>query len=461
MSSSTRLRYPRRAKRVIDYLTFNKTGRMPSPNPEKKQEEDASVNKPEMEEQAEETKLAAAEGGDDAQMSQKEFREFKQRLAEFIDESEDDEGTDEETQALLDMLKEVRKKKKAIQVQKRKHQLHSEIEKQLAELKELKQAEQGHKEEVRRKQTEEMKGAKTKRQKEGKKKEAGKEKGKGKSSTDKEKGEFLDINTLRNNKSVMKKVDKQMKKMLRDLSPTSESETDSDCSSSEETDYESDSTSFESDSSDENYKKGRRHKKHKKHKKVRSGIKDRPHDKVKMKMNWPQSELKYEFTNRKPVEFKQLSLNQFCAGELEIIRNCKISKVERTGRLALLNKICYYASEFEWPVLLNFYAAWVKLIEKGENSWSDDTTLLEVRMLIGKKGKNFVKNQQGQVNEKEKERTWYCPLFQRNRCTHKEDHKMEINGRSRFVQHLCATCLRKDGNKLKHPESSSACPNML
>ena len=43
----------------------------------------------------------------------------------------------------------------------------------------------------------------------------------------------------------------------------------------------------------------------------------------------------------------------------------------------------YYTNKFERPVLLNFYAAWVKLIEKGENISGDDTCLLEVRMLIG------------------------------------------------------------------------------
>ena len=147
------------------------------------------------------------------------------------------------------------------------------------------------------------------------------------------------------------------------------------------------SSSSEQESSSESCykKKAHKHKKEtKKHKKkVRSGIKDRPHDKVKVQMNWPQSELKYEFTNRKAVEFKQLSLSQFCAGELEIIRHCKISKAEKEGRLAFLNKIMYYTNKFEWSVLLNFYAAWVKLIEKGENTWGDDTCLLEVRMLIG------------------------------------------------------------------------------
>jgi hypothetical protein len=34
----------------------------------------------------------------------------------------------------------------------------------------------------------------------------------------------------------------------------------------------------------------------------------------------------------------------------------------------------YYTNKFEWSVLLNFYAAWVKLIEKGENTWGDDTS---------------------------------------------------------------------------------------
>ena len=121
------------------------------------------------------------------------------------------------------------------------------------------------------------------------------------------------------------------------------------------------SSSEQESNSDSGYKKkAHKHKKETKKykKKVRSGIKDRPHDKVKVKTNWPQSELKYEFTNYKnPVEFKQLSLGQFCAGELEIIRHCKISKTEKEGRLTIINKIMYYANEFEWSVLLIFYAA--------------------------------------------------------------------------------------------------------
>ena len=246
-----------------------------------------------------------------------------------------------------------------------------------------------------------------------------------------------------------------MKKLLATES-SSESVSDSSSSSSSDSDDNSDSDS----SSDSDYKKHKSSKRSRKHKKkIKSGIKDRPHDKVKIKMNWPQSELKYEFTNRKAVEFKQLSMSQFCAGELEIIRHCKISKTEREGRLSLLNKICYYASEFEWPVLLNFYAAWVKLIEKGENTWADDTCLLEVRMLIGKK---VLKKSDSKFSDKNSDRkVWYCPLYQRNKCNvNKEGHYMDIAGKSRYVQHVCASCLRDDNVKLRHPESSSACPKM-
>ena len=135
-----------------------------------------------------------------------------------------------------------------------------------------------------------------------------------------------------------------MKKLLNDKgsdtdSVSSESEVSGESKVNSSIDRSSDylSSSEQESSSESCYqKKAHKHKKEtKKHKKkILSGIKNRPHDKVKVQMNWPQSELKYEVTNRKAVEFKQLSLSQFCAGELEIIRHCKISKTEIEGRLA-------------------------------------------------------------------------------------------------------------------------------
>ena len=56
---------------------------------------------------------------------------------------------------------------------------------------------------------------------------------------------------------------------------------------------------------------------------------------------------------------------------------------------------------------------------------------------------------------------FFCSAFQRSRCQHKYSHSATIQGQLKYCQHVCATCWLKDGNKLAHPESSSACPNKL
>ena len=443
---------PRRVKKSFNYRVFDQLG----------MQSDALIGESEVGDEL----VHGATGGNDS-MSKADFEDLKDRLSIYMDSEESD--TDEETKELVRKLKEVKKKEKVMKNKKRKVELRQEIEKRMKELEELEELE--------------LKGAsKPKKEKSGKKVEQskkGKDKGKSKDTDkgkdkdkDKDKDSVkdskgdelsnLNIKHLRKDTKTKKIVDKHMKQML---ATESNSESDSSISSSSSSDSSTGSGSepnflSSSDSDSETtHKKKNKHKK----KKVRSGIKDRPHDKVKIKMNWPQSELKYEFTNRKAVEFRQLTMSQFCAGELEIIRHCKISKKEREGRLSLLNKICYYASEFEWSVLLNFYAAWVKLIEKGENVWSDDTSLLEVRMLIGKKVLNKTASKYSdKSSEKNFDRkVWYCPLYQRNKCNiSKDGHNLDIAGKSRFVQHICATCLREDKAKMKHPESSSACPHM-
>ncbi|CAC5419318.1 unnamed protein product [Mytilus coruscus] len=76
-------------------------------------------------------------------------------------------------------------------------------------------------------------------------------------------------------------------------------------------------------------------------------------------------------------------------------------------------------------------------------------------MLIGKKVLNKTASRfSDKSSEKNFDRkVWYCPLYQRNKCyISKDGHNLEIAGKSRFVQHICATCLREDKAKMKHPE---------
>ena len=53
---------------------------------------------------------------------------------------------------------------------------------------------------------------------------------------------------------------------------------------------------------------------------VRSGIIEKPTDKVRIRLNWPQAELKYDLSGSgRILEFNELNFTQFLAGELEII----------------------------------------------------------------------------------------------------------------------------------------------
>ena len=66
----------------------------------------------------------------------------------------------------------------------------------------------------------------------------------------------------------------------------------------------------------------------------------------------------------------------FVAGELEILMT-NISKSEFKGRRRFLKKIVYFASLYDWNRLLQYYAAWLRRIEMGMDSWHADPSLIE------------------------------------------------------------------------------------
>ena len=90
-------------------------------------------------------------------------------------------------------------------------------------------------------------------------------------------------------------------------------------------------------------------------------------DKVKHPQIWPHSVLQYEFVSEN-VKFKDLDLKMFVAGELEI----------------LMTKIVYFSSLYDRKRLLQYYAAWLRRIEMGTNSWHDDPSVIRPAMLLNK-----------------------------------------------------------------------------
>ena len=95
---------------------------------------------------------------------------------------------------------------------------------------------------------------------------------------------------------------------------------------------------------------------------------------------WPHAHLQYEYVNRH-LKYDELDFKLFVVGELEILSGENLPKAERKGRLSLLKKIIYYSGTYEFKGLKAFYAAWLREIELGKRSWSDDPHQLEGAIL--------------------------------------------------------------------------------
>ncbi|CAG2231714.1 unnamed protein product [Mytilus edulis] len=188
--------------------------------------------------------------------------------------------------------------------------------------------------------------------------------------------------------------------------------------SSTESESETSSNSSSEDSSD--YELSAKLSSRKKSKKLKSGLKIKSADKVINPQSFPHNFLQYEYVS-KDLEFKQLNFKMLVAGELEIINNFCKNKLEKEGRLKLLQKIAYFSSIYNWASVLEFYAAWLRLIELGRKTWSDDSQILENVMLSGQSLPKEVRQanfRSVSKNQNGKEQIWFCVKYQRNKCEH-------------------------------------------
>ncbi len=223
----------------------------------------------------------------------------------------------------------------------------------------------------------------------------------------------------------------------------------------------SDSSTSSSDSSTDSSPK-------KSKKKMKSGLTAKSSDRVKYPQIYPHTSLQYEFVSAN-VEFKHLDFRQFVAGELEIIQgNVKdITRKERAGRLALLTKITYYNTGQNFKVLLDWYAAWVRRIELGRNSWADDPSIIEMAFLNrvqaqpSQRGKKEVRpsGKKAKDGNRTLSGTLYCMKYNNGECSSRAPHMATVGNTERLVSHVCASCLLDDKVEAFHPKGSADCPH--
>ncbi|CAC5419054.1 unnamed protein product [Mytilus coruscus] len=117
---------------------------------------------------------------------------------------------------------------------------------------------------------------------------------------------------------------------------------------------------------------------------------------------------------------------------MKIIVSCKNDK-EKNGRLTLLKKISYYYELYDWKALLQFYAAWIRRVESGQNKWSDDTADIETPLLA-----SSVRSRQNRVSNKSASivkapSVWFCSDFQKKKCSFSGAHDKVIKGVTRSM----------------------------
>ena len=123
--------------------------------------------------------------------------------------------------------------------------------------------------------------------------------------------------------------------------------------------------------------------------------------------------------------------------------------------MRFLKKLVYFASLYDWKSLLQYYAAWLRRIEMGMNSWHDEPSVIESAMLLNKP----YSRKSGTDSISKSDQVWWCADYNNNKCTMQAAHNKNLSGRTRFVQRICSASWKSDKKPLQHPENSAACPH--
>ena len=196
----------------------------------------------------------------------------------------------------------------------------------------------------------------------------------------------------------------------------------------------------------------------------RSGLYEVARHQVRYTQEWPHKNLDMEYSSQ-VVNFKDLKMPQFVAGELNIIRNSN-DESERKVRLEFLQALMYEAIACKkLPLILDCYSGWLLEIERGRRLWGDDFSGL-INSIVRRASYSFM-----QPGYRAEERVgygqysgarflWYCSDYNRGNCDKESPHQsaMKIKGVVREVVHMCATCYNMNKTENHHPEHSTECP---
>jgi hypothetical protein len=274
--------------------------------------------------------------------------------------------------------------------------------------------------------------------------------------------EKVNTGTLRKMPEVVDEVDKLMDRKFnlkgvqrksRSSRKVLESDRSSSASDSEET----------SDSGDERKKRSKSKRRSSKSGRHRSGKSKKVTSYVKFPQKWPHSQLGQHLILREK-KYDDLTMAEFCVGELSILEGEDCSDRERVKRLSHLKDIMYLGTKYQWKYVLNYHAACLLEVERGVKKWGSKFERLQSTTLAGgllQQGSGS--NGGGRFNnggqQGRNEGAVYCKYYQRGTCNQPNDHMGQFNGENRLLKHMCARCYVKNRKVESHPESYDSCPS--
>ena len=266
----------------------------------------------------------------------------------------------------------------------------------------------------------------------------------------------LDLPSLRADSALAKKASREIKRLGVDSSRRRHARSPSSSSSSTTSEQ---STFSDSSTSSEEERRRRKKKKKKRSRAHKSGKFAKPTSKVQFEQDWPQAFLSLKYVTQ-AKKYEALSTAEFVAGYASILEQPKMTSSERQARIAHLRQLMYLATIHRWSAVLDFHAAVLNEIERGQLKWTDsfDSILSHFVASHSSKGSSSQPRTGGSTTNKNTSTTgtYFCRQFNNSACSKTGPHSDMVNGRLVTVQHICSECYMADRSLNFHPKSS--CP---
>ena len=102
----------------------------------------------------------------------------------------------------------------------------------------------------------------------------------------------------------------------------------------------------------------------------RSGLTSKQPSKIRFEVEWVHHWLGKEY-EANPIPFNQIKLGHYLMGEADILLRCQKPE-EFRARLKLMKRLGYWQVKYDWPCTHNIYAAVMRGIETGRETWGFD-----------------------------------------------------------------------------------------